>query len=62
MRFVLLLMLFADPATHVRPNGMFCEIVRFYIAQYGEAAALEWAKKHKWSKARIAEATACRLQ
>jgi len=62
MRILLLLTLFADANAPVHTNGIFCEVVRFYVSQYGEDAAEQWAKKHKWSKAKIAEARACRLQ
>ncbi len=59
MKFVLLLAVFADANTPVRPHTMFCEIVRSYVAIHGEDAAEKWAKSRKWSKARIAEARAC---
>ncbi len=49
----------ADPVP-VHPNSMFCEIVNGYIRLYGEVAAEKWARDHKWSASRIAEARECR--
>lgn len=62
MRFVLLLALLTDAQAPIKPNTIFCDVVRFYVSRYGEEAAEQWAKRHKWSKARIAEARACGLQ
>lgn len=48
-----------DPAP-VNPSSMFCEIITGYIDLYGEVAAEKWARDHKWSANRIAEARKCR--
>jgi len=63
MKFLMLLALSATPGAGenpVRLNSMFCEIVNGYVDIYGEKAAATWAKSHKWSAARIAEAKGCR--
>lgn len=49
----------ADPQP-VHPNTFFCQIVNSYVDQYGEKAAEQWAREHKWSEIRIAEAKKCR--
>lgn len=59
MKFILLLTLLADAGAPVRSNSMFCEMVRSYVAVYGQDAAEKWAQRKKWSKASIAEARAC---
>ena len=44
----------------IHPKTLFCEIILSYVGLYGEAAAEKWAREHKWSSARIAEAKRCR--
>lgn len=41
------------------PDSFVCEIIRGYVALYGEAAASIWAKRHRWSKKRIEAAREC---
>lgn len=58
------LALSATPVTEqgpVRPNSFFCDIINGYIAEFGEAAAEKWAREHKWSEKKIAEAKRCLL-
>ena len=60
---ILLLALSATPiadSAPIRPNTMFCEIILGYVSLYGEVAAEKWAREHKWSQARIAEARKCK--
>ena len=59
MKFILLLTMFADAQATVRPHTFTCDIIRAYVAMYGEEAAEKWAKKKKWSAAKIGEARAC---
>lgn len=59
MRVLFLLTALVGDGAVVNPNTFACEIVRAYVATYGEAAALRWARRHRWSKERIAEARKC---
>lgn len=62
MKVLFLLIAFADANAPVNPNGLFCDVVKAYVRVYGEEAAIKWAKRHKWTDARIAEARECRLR
>lgn len=41
------------------PDTFLCEIIRGYVAQYGEVEAIKWATRHHWSKKRIEAAREC---
>jgi hypothetical protein len=51
---VVVLCLIAFPA-HAMP----CWMIKQYVAAYGEAAAVEWAKSHGYSDKEIALAKRC---
>lgn len=52
----------AEDETPRKPDSFACEIIREYIAIYGARAAEDWAKKNRWSKARIAESKKCLIR
>lgn len=59
MKFLLLLSLIMPADAPVRGDSMACEVVRFYVRQYGETAAYEFARRKKWSRERVAWAKRC---
>lgn len=59
MKAILLLVIIAGADEPKSPNTLVCEVVRWYVSEYGEPAAMSWAKSHGWSKARIDEARRC---
>ena len=59
MRVLFLLAVLTGDGPTFHPDTFACEIVRAYVSMYGEAEALRWARRHKWSKERIAESRKC---
>lgn len=56
---ILLLVVLTGNESPKSGDGMMCEIARMYVAMYGEPLAREYARRHRWSRERIAAAEKC---